>query len=125
MKLFKVFIAAALLALTTGSAAHAGQKVLASAPALAGATDTLYCDVTNLDPVNPIEVTGEAMDLNGNVVGFPNTITIPPMSGQYFAGFSGPPSAWCRFTVNGSAKNLRAMAVYDDGSSYTVTLPAY
>ena len=125
MKLFKMFIAAAALALTTASTAHAGQKVLASAPAvLAAPGDTLYCDVTNLDPVNSIDVTGEAMDLNGAVISG-STITIPPGAGQFFAGVSTAGTAWCRFTVTGSTKNLRAMAIYDNNSSYTLSLPAY
>jgi hypothetical protein len=53
------------------------------------------------------------------------TQTIQPGSGTFFGGFITAGIAWCRFTVTGSTKYLRAMAVYDDGSTYTVTLPAY
>jgi len=124
MKLFKVFIASALLAVVTAPAAHAGQKVLASAPAvITGTNNTLFCDATNIDPVNPIDITGDVMDLSGNVVATA-TKTVQPMTGNFFGSFNAP-GAWCRFTFTGSSKNVRAMAVYDDGTTYTVSLPAY
>jgi len=123
-KTLKMFVATGLVGLTWTSAAHAGSKVLASAPAPLTGSQTMYCDVTNIDPVNPKDVTTEIVDINNNTVTGPTTATIAPNSGG-FLGSAAPAAAWCRFTVTGSTKNLRAIAVYDNGTGYTMSLPAY
>jgi hypothetical protein len=124
MKLVKMVLAIALLTLTSASTVHAGTKILASAPAPLGAGNTMFCDVTNLDPVDSVDVATEIMDVGGNVIVGPSLNTIPPSTGGD-VGSNNPLAAWCRFTVNGSTKNLRGMAVYDNGTSYTMSLPAY
>ena len=69
-------------------------------------------------------MTTEIIDINNKTIAGPNMVTIAPNNGG-FLGTADPAAAWCRFTVNGSTKNLRAMAVYDNGSGYTMSLPAY
>jgi hypothetical protein len=118
-----MFLGRATLAVTSASAAHAGSKSLLSAPIPAG-TGTVYCDVTNIDPTNPIDVTGEIDDINGVAVHGPSTQTVLPGTGTFFGPSSGS-AAYCKLTVNGSTKNLRAMGIYDNGTDYTVSLPAY
>ena len=75
-------------------------------------------------PINPIDVTAEIDDINGVAVDGPSTQTVLPGTGTYF-GPSTAAAAYCKFTVTGSTKNLRAMAIYDNGTDYTVSLPAY
>jgi hypothetical protein len=123
MKTIKMLAAAAVLALATAPVAHAA--VLASAPALAAypSLQIVYCDIVNLDKV-PRNVTIDIVDYFGNVIGTSGSQTVLPSQGNAFGDGSGN-GAWCRFTVDGSAKKYRAMAVYDNGSAYTVSVPAY
>ena len=121
MKSFKMLAAATLFALTSASAAHAGAKSAVTAPATAG-TNRLFCDVTNID-TNPKEVTIEIVDINNNVVLGPYTPLMPPGTGDYLGSATGA-AAYCRFTVNGSTKKIRGIAIYDDTTSYVMSLPA-
>lgn len=123
MKLMKMFVAAALLALTSASAAHAGTKVLATAPATATGGQTMFCDITNIDLNATKDVTSEIMDINGNTLQGPTLQTVPAGGGVFF-GPATAPGAWCRWTVTGSTKRLRGMAIYDNGITYTMSLPA-
>jgi hypothetical protein len=123
MRTIKMMCAAAALALGSVPAAQAA-SVLASAPAL-GAYPTnqvIYCDIVNLYTA-PKNVTIEIMDYFGNVVTSLPTSTLGPNQGTAWGDASGN-GAWCRFTVDGSAKKYRAVAIYDNGTSYTVSLPA-
>jgi hypothetical protein len=123
MKTLKMLTAAAALALAAVPAAHAAQ-VLASAPALAAypSLQTIYCDILNVDKVQR-NVTVEIFDYFGNPVGFPLTQTLPPNTGTANGDSSGN-GAWCKFTVDGSAKKFRAVAIYDNGTVYTTANPA-
>ena len=112
------------LAVCSASAAQAA-KVLATAPVLNGTpvVQTMYCDIVNLNPA-PTNMMLEIMDLNGTVVGGPfGPFTLQPDEGFALAEFTGT-GAWCRFTVDGSPKKWRALAVYDDGTNYTAVINA-
>jgi hypothetical protein len=121
MKKISVLIGGAALALSVTGTSHAG--VMATAPALAAypTTQTIYCDIVNLN-TTPKNVTIDILDYFGNVVNT-GTITVLPSQGNAVGDGSGQ-GAWCRFTVDGSAKKYRAMAIYDNASSYTVSVPA-
>ena len=116
-------IAAGALLATLTTSAHAG-KVLWTAPALAAypSTQTIYCDIVNVG-TTPQDVTIDVLDYFGNLIqgGFPQTL--PPEQGTAVGDASGA-GARCRFTVTGSTKKVRAMAVYDNGTNYTISVPA-
>jgi hypothetical protein len=118
-------IAAGAFLATVATSAHAGGKVLWTAPGLAGypSTQTIYCDIVNVG-TTPQDVTIEVLDYFGNATVSPlGPVTLAPESGQANGDFSGA-GARCRFTVTGSTKKVRAMAVYDNGSQYTIAVPA-
>jgi hypothetical protein len=116
-------LAAGLLLATIATSAHAG-KVLWTAPALGAypSTQTVYCDIVNVG-TTPQDVTIDILDYFGNVVlgGFSQPLA--PEQGTALGDGSGA-GARCRFTVTGSTKKVRAMAVYDNGSQYTIAVPA-
>jgi hypothetical protein len=116
-------LAAGMLLATITTSAHAG-KVLWTAPALGAypTTQTIYCDVVNVG-TTPQDVTIDVLDYFGNLIqgGFPQTLA--PEQGTADGDGSGA-CARCRFTVTGSTKRVRAMAVYDNGSQYTIAVPA-
>ena len=118
----RTLIAGMLLA-TLATSAHAG-KVLWTAPALAAypSLQTIYCDIVNVG-TTPQDVTIDILDYFGNPVGFPLTQTLAPETGTANGDGSGS-GARCRFTLTGSTKKVRAMAIYDNGSGYTVAIPA-
>jgi len=106
-------------------AAPAPAAVLHSAPVLATfGNDMLLCHVQNISSV-PLEVEIAALDFAGNVVDGGGSQTIPP--GESRADFTnnGEPAASCRITVNGSAKSVRASAIYSDldTNSFDIVLP--
>ncbi len=126
MKLARVMLAATVLAVCGSSAALAGPKVMATAPADQDSPtgQIIYCDIVNLD-TQPRDVTIEVMDINGLVVSGPlGPLSYPPNTGQALAAFPGSGGAWCRFTVDGATKKFRGVAVYDDGLGYTLSIPA-
>jgi hypothetical protein len=71
----------------------------------------------------PQDVTIDVLDYYGNLIqgGFPQTLA--PEQGTAIGDSSGQ-GARCRFTVSASTKKVRAMAVYDNGSAYTIAVPA-
>ena len=119
-------IAAGAFLATVTTSAHAG-KVLWTAPALAaypaGSGRTIYCDVVNVG-TTPQDVTIDILDYFGTVVNTAGPITLPPETGNALGASNDFNSARCRFTVTGSTKKVRAMAVYDNGSDYTIAVPA-
>jgi hypothetical protein len=125
MKAARVLLAGAIFTLGGASAAMAGPKVMASAPALAlyPSLQTIYCDILNLNTTQK-DVTIEIMDYTGTVVSGPSTFTLQPNEGQALGDGTGA-GAWCRFTVDGSTKKYRAMAIYDNGTAYTTSVQAY
>jgi hypothetical protein len=125
MKTIKTIVLAAAFALGSVSTGHAVQ-VLSSAPALAAypSLQTIYCDILNRDKVQR-NVGIEIMDYFGNVVSSMPTQPLLPDQGTAWGDGTGN-GTWCRFTVDGSAKKFRAIAIYDKGAGgYTVTIPAY
>ena len=103
--------------------AHAG--VLATAPALAAypTNQTIYCDIVNLN-TSQKDVAIDIMDYFGNVVTTSGSFSLLPSQGNAWGDGTGN-GTWCRFTVDGSARKYRGMAIYDNGSAYTVSVPAF
>jgi hypothetical protein len=119
----KMLLVAAGFVLSTAVASQAG--TLASAPALGAypQLQTIYCDILNLNNT-PKPVTIDVMDYFGIVISTSGSQTVLAGQGTAWGDGSGN-GAWCRFTVDGSAKKYRAMAIYDNGTAYTVSIPAY
>lgn len=126
MKLGRIFSLGAAFILCSASAALAGPKYISTAPALrtVGTTQTLHCDISNLDD-DPQQVTIEGMNYAGTVVDGPYTTSIPGGAADYLQTFAAD-AAWCRFTVNTSTKKFRGIAIYDNAAyGYTITIPGY
>ena len=89
--------------------------VMTSAPALSGFTgDFLECLVTNVS-TSPRTVLIEHIDFSGSVVGSGgNPVELAP--GDTVARIANPVplAASCRVTVSGSARSIKASAVYYD-----------
>ena len=89
-------------------AAHAGTKVLVSAP-IANSAGGIYCGITNAG-TKPVTVS--AMETYGGTRGtaslLPEPVTIPP--GGYIGKSSGEIFGYCRFVVDKNPKTLRAVA---------------
>ena len=124
MKIRTTLLAASLLSLATVPAAHAGAKVLASAPGVAyyPALQTISCNILSLNDASST-ITIDVMDYSGMVVATSGALSVPPQNTASFADGSGN-GAWCRFTVDNSTKRYRAVAVYDNGVHYTTANPA-
>lgn len=121
MTIAKTFTMAGLAALCLAAPAHAGQRYMASAPAQRSypSTQTLRCNILNLNNTAQ-SVVIESMDYNGIATSTSGELVIAPQTGaSHVAVDSFGDSAYCRFTVNGSTKNFRAVAVYDDATQYT------
>ena len=70
----------------------------------------------------PVTVLVESLDYGGNVIQA-TTGNYAPAHGDEMTSAAG--GVWCRFTVTkGSAKGLRAAALYDDGNVDTLSVPA-
>jgi hypothetical protein len=123
MKTIRIIALAALAALTAPTVGHAA-AVLVSPPLPANlpSVQTLYCDIVNRDKVAR-NVTIEIMDGTGTPINTYNTALLPNQ-GDALGDGSGS-GQYCRFTVDGSAKKFRAMAIYDNAAAYTVSVPAY
>lgn len=124
MRISKHFIAvAALLALSAGSAQAV---VLYTAPAKANFPTltgrTLYCDINNLTSHN-VSMTVNIMDEFGGVTQTTGQFQLGPLQGFAISDF-GMPGSFCQFIVNGGKNTVRALAIYDNGSRYTATIPA-
>jgi len=114
-------IAAALCALLAAGAAQAA--TLYSPPVVTGDFGTtLFCQLRNVGPT-PISVTIDDLGFGSEVMNSFSK-TLAPDDGTSSSVVSGYATS-CRFTVTGSAKNVRAVAVYWDGSKYTAALPAH
>ena len=125
MKKIGMAALAGALALAGATSAHAGSKVMVTAPAMHiyPQLQTMYCDIVNVGKV-PASVTVEVVDYFGNVTAGPLQQTLPPFNGTALGDSGNDQGAFCRFTVSGSTKSFRAMAIYDNNSVYTVAVPA-
>src|SRR5678815_2689033 len=98
-------LAIAVFAVAT-PAAHAGTKVLMSAP-IANSAGGIYCGITNAG-TKPVTVS--AMETYGGTRGtgslLPEPVTIPP--GGYIGKATGEVFGYCRFVVDKNPKTLRA-----------------
>ena len=105
---------------------YAAATVLYTAPAGAyyPAAQTLYCDILNVNKstASAKAVTIAILDYDGNVV-ITQSYSLSSGHGEAL-GDSSSNGVYCRFTVDGPAKMFRAMAIYDNGSAYTVAVPA-
>jgi hypothetical protein len=113
----------ASLVLLTASAAQAG-GVLATAPANASAPEeqTLTCTFANVG-TKPMIASGEVIGADGTTLASTSSELAPGETNGVSAGAGN--GVWCRFTaVSGSTKSLRGAAVYDNGSEYTMAIPA-
>ena len=107
------------------SAWAASSKVLYTAPAQGNypTLQTLYCDILNVD-TQPMSITIDVIDYFGEVVGTLGPLTTDPGKAQALGDATGA-GAYCRFTISGSSRKVRAVGIYDNGVSYTTTIQAY
>ena len=87
------------------------------------AQQTLYCDIVNVG-TKPINATIEILDYFGNVTTGPASSSLAPFNGNALGEGGANAGAYCRFTVNTSKKNVRAVGVYDNNTSYQMAIPA-
>ena len=116
MKLGQSFLAAAALAVAAASAAQAGTKIMATAPAnrsYPGSGGQINCTILNMNKTDR-SVTIEIMAYDGSVRDVSGPVTLAPQTGLS-ASDAINDASWCRFTVDGSTKKYRAAAVYSDG----------
>jgi hypothetical protein len=117
---------ATVLTLCASSVAVAGTKIMTAGPALMSypnfTGNTLHCNILNLYP-NPRPVTIEAIDYLGTVTDTSGPLVIAPSTGASLP-VTNTQAARCRFTVDGSPKKYRAAAAYENGSRYTIVVPA-
>jgi len=119
-------IVVCVVLLYSGTSHAAAATVLYTAPAAAyyPTAQTIYCDILNVNKstASAKAVTIAILDYDGNVV---VTQSISLSSGHGASlGDSSSNGVYCRFTVVGAANTFRAMAIYDNGSAYTVAVPA-
>jgi hypothetical protein len=100
-------LAIAVFAVAT-PAAHAGAKVLVSAP-IANSAGGIYCGITNAG-TKPVTVS--AMETYGGTRGtrslVAEPVTLPP--GGYIGTASGEIFGYCRFVIDKNPKTVRAVA---------------
>jgi hypothetical protein len=108
------------------ASAFAGAQFLYTAPAMHiyPTNQTLYCDIINIGKKSP-QVTIEILDYFGNVTSGPSSTTLAPNNGNALGESLALAGAFCRFTILGAAKkDLRGVGVYDNGTGYTIAIPA-
>jgi hypothetical protein len=125
MKRLAMILPAATAFVLAGAAEAA---VLSTAPARAGyptfSGRTLYCDIRNVNSAPGI-VTIEILDYPGNVLRSFGPLTLDANEATAFSDGGTGDGVSCRFNVSGSAKRWRGVAVYDNGTDYTIAIPAY
>jgi hypothetical protein len=115
------------LGLVASLAAPSLAGVLNTAPARAsypgGSGRTLYCDIRNVGPRTGT-VTIEILDYAGNVLFGLGPLTLASYQGTAFSDGGTGDGVSCRFVVSGNTKNWRGVAVYDNGTDYTMSILA-
>ena len=108
MSLARTLLAFVALFAVATPAAHAGTKVLVSAP-IANAAGGIACLITNAG-TKPVTVS--AMETYGGTRGtgslLPEPVTIPP--GGYIGKATGEVFGYCRFVIDKNPKTVRAVA---------------
>jgi hypothetical protein len=105
-----------------GGAPTARAATLYSPPAQAfDLGGTQYCQMRNIGPT-AMQVTIDNLDFSDDVVESTTANLAPGHSAS--SGVDQGLGTSCRFTVAGSAKKVRAVAVYFDGTKFTAALPA-
>lgn len=121
MKMYKTFLVAAVFMLSNAPLAHAGTKIMATGPANrvypSFPYQSLQCNILNANKT-PKPVTIEVMDYYGNIVDSSGPLVLAPQTGASITN-SNLDGSWCRFTVDGSPKKWRAVAIYGDATKYT------
>jgi hypothetical protein len=69
-------------------------------------------------------VTIEILDYPGNVLSSFGPLTLASNEATAFSDGGTGDGVSCKFTVSGSAKKWRGVAVYDNGTDYTIAIPA-
>ncbi len=112
MKPVRSLLTVVMFTLAAASAAQAGSKIMATAPAARTypSNQQIDCNIINLN-TTPKLVTAEVMDYSGVVVMSLGPIELAPSTGVS-TGDAADFGAWCRFTVDGSTKKYRAVATY-------------
>jgi hypothetical protein len=103
-----------------GTAAQATTIQTGPSPAFHWNDSVVYCGIRNVG-MSPLTVKVEGISGFGAGVVNDLEVTLAPQEGTSL------PSSFahlCRFTFNGSAKSVRAAAIYFDGFQYTAALPA-
>lgn len=110
---------AALLVLSAAPAAFAGQKIMASAPAnnQYPTLQSMRCNIVNLNSTTK-SVTIDVIDYNGVALESGGPYALSSLQSVSYL-VSTPFAAYCRFTVDGNPKKYRAVATYDNGTTYT------
>ena len=122
MKRWKAGLALALAGVALGSRAEA--IALYTAPAQAGfAGEQMLCDALNAGRT-PVQMTVEVRDYSGNTLD--STPSFPLFPGEVVSEVStNSAAAYCKFTVVGSPKKIRAQAIYTfDNGFRTIVVPA-
>lgn len=120
MRPLRIAIGLLVFVVSPSTQCHAG--MLATAPAQSRPDpEKMWCSIVNVDRT-PRVVFAHIVDYAGVVVNT-GSKTLLPSEALAVGDISGD-GAYCRFNVDGSTKKFRAAAIYDDGSTYTVSIPA-
>jgi hypothetical protein len=122
MKRWKTGLAVAAAGIALGG--HAQAAALYTAPASVGyGGETLLCDAANVGPT-PVIMTIELRTYLGNNVDSVGPFQLAPGEVVSHAS-SAANAAYCKFTVVGNTKKIRAQAIYaKSNGSRTIVVPA-
>ena len=112
----------ALTLLSSGAYAANLYTAVAQGSYPAGPPRELSCSILNVS-AKPITITVEARDYSANVITSAGPSTLNPGAAILLSDATGN-SAYCHFLTSSAKKNVRAMAIYDNGSKYLMSIPA-
>jgi hypothetical protein len=95
---------------------------LSSYPSFSGRR-TLFCDIRNVSTGSGV-VTIDILDYSSEVLFSSGPITLASFEATAFSDQGTGTGVSCRFTVSGSSNQWRGVAVYDNGTDYTMAIPA-
>lgn len=118
-------IGSTLALLAVAATGHAA--VLTTAPARAGYPSfsgrTMYCDIRYVGNGEGT-VTIEILAYSGTALATYGPVTVGSFAGTAYSDGGSGNGTSCKFTVSGSARKWRGVAVYDNGTDYTIAIPA-